>query len=247
MKIALLSDPHGNLLALEAVLRDVAMQKPDAIACLGDYTYGGAEPRRTAERIRSLNAMCVRGNMDEAVADADNPDEIAQWVRRDVGDEHAKWMGDLPLTHRFLPPGGTSLYDDLLICHSTPTSCHPMLLLDHPPTTTTFADATPLPEAEKLIAGTRAGLIGYGHIHHFSRGVIGGQPLASIGSIGFPFDGDPRAAWALALWDGAQWKIDARRVDYDHEAAARAIEDSAQPHANISARRIRTSTYVPRT
>jgi hypothetical protein len=70
--------------------------------------------------------------------------------------------------------------------------------------------------------------------------------VQSIGSVGFPFDGDPRAANTLAAWDGTKWVLEPRRVSYDHEKAARDVETCGIPYASRYAAMLRASRWLPR-
>lgn len=242
--VAVLADIHGNLAALESVLADLATQAHDAVVVAGDLAQNGPHPAETLQRIRDLHVPTVVGNVDRDVVEAQPDSSISWWTRMKIGDSGVSYLDGLPLTHRITPPQGKSPDDDLLVMHATPTDCVPFLFLETPPVGITFTK-TPAAEIAALLGNVRANLMIYGHIHYASAGVVNGQRLASIGSIGFPIDGDRRAAYALVTWDGSSWKVRHRRVAYDYEQTIAAIEQSGQPLAHRYARMLREAKWFP--
>lgn len=243
--MAVLSDIHGNITALEAVLADLATQAYDQVVVAGDLAQNGPFPAEALLRIRELGVPTLVGNTDREVVDATPGASISWWTREQIGEAGVRYLAGLPLTHRITPPQGTTPEDDLLVMHATPTDCFPVLVLEPHPLGTTFTTTTPEADAVALLGGARANVMVYGHIHYASAGVLGGQRLASIGSVGFPFDGDHRAAYALVTWDGATWTVRHRRVAYDYEQTIRAIETSGQPLAHRYMRMLREANWFP--
>jgi diadenosine tetraphosphatase ApaH/serine/threonine PP2A family protein phosphatase len=241
--IALLADIHGNLAALEAVLADLAQVRPSRLVLMGDLVMNGPYPGETLARLMALDAPGVMGNTDDNVV-ADN-DPVGSWTRRQLDPAALAYLAALPLAQRITPPGGLSPQDDLLIVHSTPRSYNDLLILALQ-IGTSFTEITPPAEAEAMLAGARANLMVYGHIHYVSEGQIGSQRVMSLGAVGFPFDNNPAAAYALARWTPEGWTIEHRRVPYDHEAVARALDNSTIPGAARFAARIRTAAWLPR-
>ena len=109
-------------------------------------------------------------------------------MREQLGKERLDYLQSLPRQARITPPDGKDHLDDLLIVHSTPRSCYDLLILEPSPISKTpiFIEPTPATEAIKMLADARANLIVYGHIHFASKGVVDGQPIESIGSVGYP-------------------------------------------------------------
>lgn len=245
--VAVLADIHGNLAALDAVLVDLATQPHDAVVLAGDLLANGPQPAETLARIQTLDAQVIYGNMDEAIVQATPADPVTWWARQQIGAAGVAYLEGLPFAHRVTPPGGDPAGCDLLVVHSTPRSVHDILILQLEPYGTNFAATTPEEDAAGMLDDTHAGLIVYGHIHYFSAGVVRGQPLRSIGSVGFPFDGDRRAAYALLHWDGAAWQLVARRVQYAYEKTVRAIRRSGQPLPQRYAQMILKAKWLPRT
>lgn len=243
--VAIVADVHGNAAALEAVLADLATRPVDATVVAGDLVLFGPRPAAALARVRALEAVVIFGNTDRLLV-GDVPesglDAVLDWCRARIGEEGVRYLAALPFEHRITPPGGRSPDDDLLVVHATPTDVHAVLLLEPGPFGT---DVTPAPEAAALVGAARAKLIVYGHIHYASAGIVAGRRLASVGAVGFPLDGDPRAAYALVEWDGDDWSVTHHRVAYDHLAVADEVRRSALAVADRLARRLTEARPVP--
>ena len=239
--VAVLSDIHGNLAALDAVLADLAAQPHDATVIAGDLAVNGPYPAEVLARVRALGVPVIHGNTDRFLVEADD-DPVVRWTREQLREDDLAYLAALPFEHRITPPGGLSPADDLLIVHATPTDVNATLFTERSPGGT---PPTPAAEAAALIGEARANLILYGHIHYASSGTIRGQRLASIGAVGFPFDGDRRAAYALVSWDGHAWQVAHRRVAYDHLAVIAALRQVDAPRADLFARRLAEASFIP--
>ena len=239
--VAILSDIHGNVAALDAVLADLTGQPHEETVVAGDLALLGPRPAESIARVREMNVPTIYGNSDQYIAKGNAPAIMTDWlpwVRERIGAEGVTYLAGLPFDHFIVPPDGKSPDSNLLIVHATPTDVDAALITEPNPGTLTIT-VTPEADAVRLIGDARADLIIYGHIHYASEGTVGKQRIASIGAVGFPFDGDPRAAYALVTWDGAHWHVTHRRVAYDYEAVARDAEASGAPFAAIAARRLR--------
>jgi diadenosine tetraphosphatase ApaH/serine/threonine PP2A family protein phosphatase len=224
--LALLYDVHGNLPALEAVLRDGGEAGADGFVLGGDYAMFGAWPVETVERLRELDATWIRGNVERWAADPDAKD-VADVMRPAVvrgrellGDELAGELGGLP---------EQLVLDDVRYCHASPVS-----------DMRGFA-----PEADnsdrELLAGVAEQRVVFGHTHvQFVRTTDAGIELVNPGSVGMPLDGDHRAAYALVADDG---KLDMRRVEYDFQASADAVRECLGDAGEIPARRIEQARF----
>ena len=221
--VAILADIHGNLAALDAVLADLATRLYDSMVIAGDLVMNGPQPAETLARVRELNVPTIFGNTDREVVEADADNPIGWWTREQIGDTGTAYLDTLPFSHRVTPPHGSSPETDLLIVHATPTSAFDVLVLEPHPLGTTFTTVTPEAEATRMLGAERANLIVYGHIHYVSAGIVSGQRIVSVGSVGFPFDGNPQAAYALAAWDGIGWQVTHHRVSYDYESVIAAV------------------------
>jgi diadenosine tetraphosphatase ApaH/serine/threonine PP2A family protein phosphatase len=201
--LGLLYDVHGNLPALEAVLADCPA---DAFLLGGDYATFGAWPVETVERLRELDAEWIRGNVDRWLVDApDAPEPVRPLIERSremAGEELCRELAALP---------ESAARGDILFCHGSPLSDMDSFL--------------PEPgerDAERLM-GVEAGRVVFGHTHlQFERTGPAGIELLNPGSVGMPFGGDHRAAYALLHDDG---RAELRRVEYDWRESARNVRD----------------------
>jgi len=217
--LALLYDIHGNLPALEAVLADAG--DVDGFILGGDYATAGAWPRETVERLQELeNATWIRGNADRWMVDRhDAPaplDTIAARTAELLG-------GDLVEELSALPESTT--IEGSLYCHASPSS-----------DMETFSPEPAEGDAE-LLMGVEARRLVCGHIHiSFDRAGPGGIELVNPGSVGMPWDGDHRAAYAVIEDD----RVQRRRVEYDWEASVAVVRERV---GELPARRMELARF----
>ncbi|HLT20538.1 MAG TPA: metallophosphoesterase family protein [Thermomicrobiales bacterium] len=244
-RVAFVSDIHGNLPAFEAVLTKLDELGPfDAVVSGGDLATGGAFPSECVARTRSLPWAHLRGNGDEILVwiatdgrvplrdfpeDADpemwrGPGSL--WAAGRLAVEDVEFLAGLPLDWKCLGPSGQSLK----FVHATPWSTHPIV----------WEDASEAEKRELVERGGTDALV-YGHIHYPYVQEIGGKLLACAGSVGAPFDGDPRACFAIAADEGDGWSIEHVRVDYDLDAYARAILESGMPNPEQAIEELRAA------
>jgi predicted phosphodiesterase len=222
MTLGLLYDVHGNLPALEAVLADAG--DVDSWLLGGDYALFGAWPVETVEQLRSLDARWIRGNGERWTADAsDAPKPVHGAIERCrelMGDGLVAELAALPET---LSDG------DVLYCHGCPVSDVQSFMPE------------PAPGEEELLGEVTSGRLVFGHTHlPFARMGPHGVELVNPGSVGMPFDGDPRAAYGLVR-DGAH--VEHRRVEYDHRASADAIRERIGAAGELAARRVERANF----
>jgi predicted phosphodiesterase len=222
MTLGLLYDVHGNLPALEAVLADAG--DVDAWVLGGDYALFGAWPRETVERLRTLDGQWIRGNGERWTAD---PSDAPEAVRGAI-DRCAELLGaDLVQELAALP--STLKGDGALFFHGSPKSDVESFFPE------------PAPGEEELLDTIEGGRVVFGHTHlPFARMGPRGVELVNPGSVGMPFDGDPRAAYAVIRDGGA---VEHRRVEYDHQASADAIRERIGDAGEQAARRVETASF----
>lgn len=198
MKVAVFADVHGNREALEAVLAAISGLGPDQIICGGDLAYGGPDPEGCVTRIASLGIPCIRGNTDEWLASGapGTGDPVVRWTRGRLSDPSQRYLAGLPFEQRV---------DDLAVVHATPWSISDVVPAEAGPS-----------QVRRMLDAARAAAVVYAHIH---LGWIGRTPegglVVNSGSVGFPFDGDPRASFALLERTPSGWAAGLHRVPYD--------------------------------
>jgi putative phosphoesterase len=238
MRVAVLSDIHGNLTALEAVIADLKQVCPDLVLQGGDLVVGGAHPAEVIDRVRELGWAGVVGNTDQVlwaseqfeqqIERAPKLRELLNILFHDftatgdrIGDERLRWLQALP---------GSWNNQGISLQHASPGDLW----------------QAPMPgcEDQQLMAtygGLGSNVVVYGHIHRPYVRNVGGFVVANSGSVGMPYDGDPRASY-LVVEKGT---VTIRRVEYDVEAEIRHLLGSGYPHAAWLAEIRRHGRYVP--
>ena len=243
MRVAILSDIHGNLVGLDACVADlVAQGGADAIIAAGDLCLDGAKPKKVLQRLQELGAQCLRGNTERYLSSLPVPgsenieDAQIAWTRNEIGDKWIDWMRDLPTTLRVGEDD-----NQLLVCHANPTNDDEHVWPD--------ADDVLL---ERLI-GTqeRATTIAFGHLHLPYVRLWRGKLLVNVASAGLPKDGDARAGYAILTARSGGWEVKHRRVEFDvkkvaTQLAACGIPGSAELIATLRRHRYkRLKGFIP--
>ena len=228
---ALLYDIHGNLPALEAVLEDAVAQGADEFVLGGDYALAGAWPDECVKRIEKLTGQWIRGNTERWLEDpSDTPDDellhrAIDFCRSRLGVHRVEELYRLPMSAGI---------DGACVCHAAPHD-----------DTLTFPSESTAGDAE-LLAHTQAGIVVFGHSHlQFMRTAATGQLLVNPGSVGLPFDGDRRAAYAL--WNGGRVRIRVVGNTAQLEVAAAVRERMSEalgPTVDTLVRRIEQAAMV---
>jgi putative phosphoesterase len=244
VRIAVVSDIHGNLTAFEAVLADLRDASPDLVLHGGDLADSGSSPIEIVDRVRDLGWPGVMGNTDEMLV---NPvalesfasqssapphlwaavREIASATREILGEERLAWMRSLPLVQRQATLG---------LVHASPASCWRAPAED-------AADG----QLETIFAPLAKPVVVFGHTHRpFIRTLPGtGLTIANAGSVGLPYDGDPRASYALIDSAGTLQRgntVSLRRVEYDLERELQRLSSCGLPGADWTARMLRSAS-----
>jgi diadenosine tetraphosphatase ApaH/serine/threonine PP2A family protein phosphatase len=226
--LAILYDVHGNLPALEAVIEDAEAAGAERFVLGGDEASFGAWPAECVERLDRLDAAArIRGNWERWQAGAGDPPPDIPVVQGALADVRAALDGETVARLGALPPD--AVVDGALFCHGAPGS--DMLAFE--------PEGNPDDDAN-LLNGVAQRRVVFGHTHiQFGRMTGGGTELVNPGSVGLPFDGDERAAYALM--DGG--RLELRRVGYDHPRAVIALEQLDRPWADVTARRLREARF----
>jgi putative phosphoesterase len=215
VRVAVISDVHGNLPALEAALADAAAARPDVIVFGGDLVWGPL-PRATLERILAVEgALFVRGDADRDVVDRDG--DVSEWVAGELTEDLLEFLGAQPESLSVEIDGlGPTLF-----CHGSPRS-------DRDRITVGSADEKVLP----WLSGVEERVVVCGHTHAQFDCTFGSHRVVNPGGCGLQF-GPRGAAWALLGPD-----VDLRVAGYDAAAAAALFRSTDCPVAETFADRV---------
>ena len=216
-RVAVISDVHANLDALDAVLHEL---EADEIWCLGDLVGYGARPGEVISRLKEVGAKSLMGNHDYAAATGDTGGFNARaamaavWTRNSLTKAEVQFLASLP-TELVQEVEGLKIY----LAHGSPDD-----QLWEYVDPRTHEDLFP-----HYLTLTRASVIGLGHTHvpyswKGRRGLV-----FNPGSVGQPRDGDPRASYARITFEGGDARVEHRRVVYDWAAAGRRIREAGLP------------------
>lgn len=222
-RIAIFSDIHANLPALQAVLNDLDQRGIKERYCLGDLVGYGTFPNEVIELIRDKQIPTVMGNYDQGIGNSS--DECGCAYKTDeekaLGKRSIAWTNlhtteeNKAFLRTLLPQIPLQLGDlNVLLAHGSPRKINEYLYIDRP-------DAT----MERILDFAEADVLVVGHTHKPYRRILpSGRHVINEGSVGKPKDGDPRAGYVILQAEGRDLSVEFMRVDYDVEKTAKAIE-----------------------
>jgi putative phosphoesterase len=224
VRIAIISDIHSNLEALQAVLENIKEKDVEKIFCLGDVVGYGADPNECVALVRKHCETTLLGNHDNAAVDLSltksfttNARIAAEWTSKNLSGESRQFLRSLPFSSKLL---------DVMFVHSSPfqpEEWHYVLsVIDVVPALRSFA------EPICFIGHTHVPLI-YSEVGRVGRIRKGTKALVNVGSVGQPRDGNPRASYGV--FDTKMWEYENARVEYDIDQAAGKIMDAGLPRA----------------
>lgn len=229
MRIAVIADIHGNVRALEAVLKDLKHQAPDAVVNLGDCVSGPLWPEETAALLRDLGGPTVRGNHDRVVAAGAVPlhNRTDSFTEAALSAQSMAWLGALEPTIR--------LSEEIFLCHGTPRNDNAYLTED---VVEGGARHTHEHRIVERLEGETSPVIccGHSHLPRLVRLHVSGQLILNPGSVGLQAYEDetptphqmatcsPHARYALLDNLEGTWSVSQRIIDYDWAAAAKEAE-----------------------
>lgn len=224
-RLAIVSDVHGNLTALESVITDIARRGVDGVVHGGDLALGGCQPAEVVDRVRELGWPGIVGNTDELLWRPEERqkqerkapqlrellnlvfDQYAPVTREWLGDERMAWLRRLPDEHS---------EDGMVLVHASPGD---LWRAPQP--------SAPTPELTETYGPYGARTVVYGHIHQPYVRELDRFSVANSGSVGSPFDADPRASYLLL----ERGQIEIVRVEYDIEREVELLLRSGYPDA----------------
>lgn len=260
MRIAIFSDVHGNLTALEAVLQDIDEQEVDDIVFAGDLCLMGPRPQDCVDVLRHREDIkSIYGNTDQFIDDHpllsddiieeerrrwQRVHDLVTWTRETLSEMNRAWLRELPFHVRFSPT--VQPRDDLFIVHANPVDVKQIIF---PPVgrqkelydgkvRQTDDDLIP------LLEGIVTGVLAFGHLHIPSVRHWHDIVLVNVSSVSIPGDDDARAKYAILDWEGSQWHIEHRRVAFDVEKEIEAFRRNQPPRWEESVEALRTEGMI---
>ena len=216
MRIAVLSDVHGNVEALDAVLADAG--DVAAYWFLGDLVAHGPRPAECVRRVRELPGLvAVRGNTDRyTLTEPPSPEHASSfdWTRAALSTDDLAWLRSLPVEAR--------PHDGVLLVHASPGRDDGPGLDPH----TSDADLAP------SFASAEADLVLVGHTHHPDSRVLGGPQVVNPGSVSLPRPSDAHARYAVLTFTDDDWSVEHRVVPYDRDAVLADLASGDHPSAD---------------
>ncbi|MFZ0818643.1 MAG: metallophosphoesterase family protein [Candidatus Acidiferrales bacterium] len=236
MRVAIVSDIHGNRTAFEAVVADLRQTSPDLILHGGDLAASGASPAEIVDRIRDLGWQGVVGNTDEMLFMPESLNEFAKQtpslkplclafqemaavIRELLGEERLAWLRGLPRIQ---------IHGPMAVVHASPENLW----------------RAPMPAASDAELESVYGPLGqpiviYAHIHRSYIRSVSGMTIANTGSVSLSYDGDRRAAYLLLDESGPA----IRRVEYDVDRELEALSSCGLPHVDWVAKILESGRF----
>ena len=236
MRVAILSDIHGNQLALDAVLKDIARQPAiDQIIVAGDICLNGPCPREALEMVQNLHCPVLQGNVDfEVVTQAPEKGSkkrsVVAWTREQIGQAGIDYLASLPFSHTVHSPE----CGDLLVVHANPLNLEEHIAPD-------LSDT----DLEQLLGSLDPAVsaLAFGHLHIAYTRSWRHLLLVDVGSCGMPRDKDLRASYGILSTGDTGWQAEIHRVEYDVKAVVKQIKTSGMPTAEKRIKVLTEASY----
>lgn len=234
-RIAVISDIHGNLPALKAVLEDIKSRNIKRIFCLGDLAGKGPSSGEAVDIIRENCEIVIKGNWDYYMTEGEHSDALA-WHQNKLGPERLKYLKELPIYEEFYISGKL-----LRLCHASPNDLfHRTYLSTEKSERMKLFEATPTLDIE-------ADVIGYGDIHGAHIENFRGKTIFNVGSVGNPLE-ITQASYGIIEGElndknNSAFSIALVRVPYDIELAVKQAEEADMPDKDEYINELRTAKY----
>ncbi len=246
VRLAVFSDIHANLPAMEAVAEHIRTRGYDGVYCLGDMGGYAAEPNEVQEAVMNMGCSCIMGNYDDGVGHNrddcgchySKPIDIEMshisftWTRAHTTDTNKEWLRALPLTVRDEIEGRRVLF-----CHGSPRS-NTEYLFD------TRSDGYYRQYTSGGKWDAQADVILFGHTHVPFHRVVDEVQFVNTGSVGRPKDGDNRAGYTVLTFCENKLRVEQVRVEYDIERACQTLIRAGLP--SYFAEYLRRGGFMPK-
>jgi predicted phosphodiesterase len=248
MRVAVFSDVHGNLSALEAVLADIQAQAVDDIVFAGDLCLVGPRPAECLRRVRDAAIPSLYGNTDDWVLERQQPPErlaaLARWTRAQLSDAEQAWLDGLPFARRIAPNDDPA--QTLLVVHANPQDVNQIIF---PPEAEQIARYGRIRQSDAdltpLLAELDVSTLAFGHLHIPNERRVAGVRLLNVSAVSMPGDGDPRARYGLLTWTRGGWRCERRAAAYAVTAEISAYAQARPPGWEAIVAALRAQGYFP--
>jgi len=226
MRIAFISDVHGNSVALEKVIMDINRKNIDQIVILGDICFRGPDPKKSLDLVRSLSAKVIKGNADEWIVRGIRRGEVPDGAfeimsqEREFGksllhEEDLQYLKNLPTDIKL-----TADEYEIHCFHATPHNLFQNIM----------PDASDETFAKEILTDCKSDIFLYGHIHRPFIRYVNGKIIMNPGSVGLPFDGMPLASYGIIEVEGKNVQTEIHRVEYDIKQVIKMYEKNDYPN-----------------
>ena len=254
MRIAILSDIHGNQVAFEAVLRDLAHRAPvDTLVVAGDLCLNGPRPREVLNMLQDLKCPVLQGNVDEDVVmmkpkKGTKKHAMIEWVREQIGEKGVRYLASLPTSYVVDNADASQNVEgrNVLVVHANPLNLDDAIF-------PSSSDETLEHYLSELDASI--GAVAFGHFHVAYTRHWRQLLLVDSGSCGLPRDEDTRASYAILMWNGNEddekagneqnrWFAEHYRVPYDLDLVVQQMRESGMPNVDKRIRILLSASYA---
>lgn len=248
MRIAVFSDVHGNLTALEAVLADIDAQAVDHTIFAGDLCMVGPQPAACVQRVQSADITALFGNTDDWLLGRQEPPahltDLARWTHFQLTAAERDWLDRLAFSHLVSPTGNPQ--NDLLIVHANPLDVNQLIFPSMNEQMERYGRVRQEDDLlEPLLANLNVCVLAFGHLHVPFIRTWNNIQLVNISSVSMPGDGDPRAKYGIFTWNGERWILERRHVPYNIDIEADAYRQRQPPGWQMIVRQIKAHGCHP--
>lgn len=262
-KIAILSDVHGNITALETVISDIKKRGIKKIYCLGDYVIKCANPDKVIDLIKANCEVAIKGNCDEVICKPGVP-EGKFWSRDKIGEDRANYIYNLPVSTEFYLSGHL-----IRLFHASPISLEHIFNPMYPNSDTVYFNSI-ITNPEDLFLNTEfigktssdpvPDIVGYGHLHTPNIYRFKNKTIFNVGSVGVPVEmaneGEETSTSrfsTMASYMILEGELDSRKLDsislclvripYNIEKEIKYLEESDMPNKELIIKSLRTANH----
>lgn len=229
LRIAFISDIHGNAVALESVLADIEKKQVDEVYVLGDIAYRGPEPKKSIQLVQSLQTEVLKGNADEWIVRGVRQGEVPaaafhmmneerEWIVSKLDKKDIHYLDGLK-KELTLDIEGMKIH----AFHATPSSLFDVVL----------PGVTDEVVKNRLMQKEDADIYIYAHIHKPFIKYLEGKIVINTGSVGLPFDGVRKASYAVVEINDGSLSTSIERVSYDYEKVIKQFEELQYPNKKM--------------